>query len=348
MLAPPAVPMPAMDLEDRIRGYTCHVVGCVPDRVTEVIRFEAGNRHSVYRVSCLDEADTTTHLVVRVTYGGDPDECAAAEREARVLAEVGATAGPLLHDFRRTSPWFDTPAMLMQFLPGPPRDLASIPLPEIERLGTVLAWVHGRSIDDLAPWLGPVESISASTQGRLQSILSGMAWVRDPLTGPIQAALRGAAQWVEESWEVWRETESFRTEEPLALLHGDPGPGNILWGPDPMLIDWEYTRLGDPADEIAYLFDQNGLGAPQREAFWQGYGRNTDRRPQLTAVTARAEWWEPVTLLGSTLWWVERWVRRVDAEATGREDRVTPREPDYYLDQATRRLGRLESLLARR
>lgn len=81
--------------------------------------------------------------------------------------------------------------------------------------------------------------------------------------------------------------------EALVLHHGDLGPGNILW-PGPVLIDWEYTRLGDAADEIAYVFDQNGLTPLQRDAFWRGY-RPTE------SVPGRVPWWEPVTLLGSAL-----------------------------------------------
>ena len=85
----------------------------------------------------------------------------------------------------------------------------------------------------------------------------------------------GAADSLETCWEGLRNAESFRTDEMLALLHGDIASGNILWSPDPGLIDWEYTRLGDPADEIAYLFDQNGLTPPRRQAFWRGYREST-------------------------------------------------------------------------
>lgn len=70
--------------------------------------------------------------------------------------------------------------------------------------------------------------------------------------------------------------ECFRTGETLSLLHGDIAPGNALWGREPALIDWEYTRLGDPADEIAYLFDQHALAEPQRQAFWDEYGRSVN------------------------------------------------------------------------
>jgi thiamine kinase-like enzyme len=130
------------------------------------------------------------------------------------------------------------------------------------------------------------------------------------------------------------------------LLHGDPGAGNIIWTPQPVLIDWEYARLGDPADEIAYIFGQHGLAASQREAFWRGYRTRPDPRRHLEHVVDRVRSWEPLTLLGSALWWLERWSRRADADATGDVDPSAAKAPTYYLDHATRRLNRLEELLA--
>jgi hypothetical protein len=117
-----------------------------------------------------------------------------------------------------------------------------------------------------------------------------------------------------------------------------------LWGRDPVLIDWEYTRLGDPADEIAYLFDQNALTEPQRRAFWDGYRQSVSGRLRLVHVIDRVDWWEPVTLLGSALWWVERWVRRTELDAVGAVDPAVPKESGYYMDHVIRRLGRLAKL----
>ena len=114
-----------------------------------------------------------------------------------------------------------------------------------------------------------------------------------------------------------------------------------------MLIDWEYARLGDPADEIAYLFDQNGLSPGQREAFWRGYRQGASTQAPLGHVAARVDWWEPVALLGSALWWVERWVRRAAADAAGSVDPDVQRGPGYYADHVIRRLDRLERLLDR-
>lgn len=310
-------------------------------------RFEDGNRHAVYKVSYLDAVGAVRDLVIRVSYGDAPADCAPAEREARVLKAAGGRAGPRLYDFRCTSPWFDTPAMCMQFLPGRQRELSSVGAAEIARLGSVVAWVHEQPIEDLVEGTPTVGNITAYAQGRLESIISTLAWARDPLPAPIQARLRGAASSLERSLEGLRDSDSFRTDETLALLHGDIGPGNILWGPDPVLIDWEYTRLGDPADEIAYTFDQNGLMAPQREAFWRGYRKSISSQLRLAHVTDRVNWWEPVTLLGSALWWVERWVRRTEADAAGAVDPEVPREQGYYFDHVIRRLDRLDKLLVR-
>ena len=118
-------------------------------------------------------------------------------------------------------------------------------------------------------------------------------------------------------------------------------------GPGPVLIDWEYARLGDPADEIAYLLDQNDLSPGQREAFWRGYNEGASIQSPLKHITRRVDWWEPVTLLGSALWWVERWVRRAAGDAAGTVDPDVPRDPGYYADHAIRRLDRLERLLDR-
>ena len=339
--------VPKGSLLSSLEDYVSAAVGCSRDRITAASRFQDGNRHAVYKVSYLGPTGAIEDLVVRVSYGGSPADCAHAEREARVLKKAGGIAAPLLYDFRCTSPWFETPIMCMQFVTGQQRELSSAPPTEIERLGSVVGWVHGRPVDDLVDKPSKPGNLLSYAEGRLQSIISTLAWARHPLPVAVQARLRDAANSVQRRWEGARHDQSFRTGATLALLHGDPGPGNILWGPGPVLIDWEYARVGDPADEIAYLFDQNGLSPGQREAFWRGYRQGVSSQPTLDHVTNRVDWWEPMTLLGSALWWVERWVRRAAADAAGTVDPHAERDPDYYLDHVIRRLDRLERLLDR-
>ncbi len=305
-----------------MRAYVSAAMGVGSEVIKGVTPIEGGNRHWVYRLS-LGERD----VVARVSYGGDASEVAHAEHEAAVLAVVGGVAGPELYDFRVRSPWFDTPAMCMQFVPGRQAELATCGLPRIRELGGLVAWVHGRPVSGL----GEASSVAVYADERLRGISAKLAWVRDPLPRALQERLRRAAGSVGEA--------RFDAGGGLSLLHGDIGPGNVLWGGGPFLIDWEYARLGDPADEVAYAFDQNGLAPEQREAFWDGYGEAAGGG--VRRLVERAAWWEPVTLLGSTLWWVERWVRRTEQPG----DPGVPREAEFYLGHVCRRLDRLAHLV---
>ncbi|MGI5229356.1 phosphotransferase [Actinoallomurus sp. CA-142502] len=318
-----------------VRAYASDAMGRPAEAVTAVTPFEDGNRHAVHRVSFRDASDGIRDVVVRVSFGGDASETAQAEREAAVLEHVGGVAAPVLYDFRRTSDWFATPAMCMQFLPGRREDLRTVGLTEIRRLASLVAWVHERPVDGLGE--GARTTIASYAGDRLRAILSTLVWARDPLPETLQDRLRSAAGSLAESFAA-----SWDSGETLSLLHGDIAPGNVLWNPGPCLIDWEYTRLGDPADELAYTFDQNALTPSQRRAFWDGYRHGMDSRSRLASIIERVNWWEPVTLLGSALWWVERWVRRTEGNA----DPGVPREPGYYLGHVISRIDRLDTLVS--
>lgn len=333
------------DIDGRVRSYACDAVGdCSPDRITAVSRFESGERHAVYKVSYLDPAGRTTDLVVRISSSNDAGERAQAEREAAVLNKVQGFAAPRLYDVRGESEWFDAPTACMQFVPGQQRELVAVAPTDVERLGSVVGWVHGLPADDLVEWLPSSTSRAAYLDGRLEVLTRKLPSVRDPLPASLQRRVKRAMLLVNDRLERARNAESFGSDEGLVLLHGDVAAGNIIWAPKPVLIDWEYARLGDPADEVAYIFTQNGLTPSQRMAFWRGYRRTSSPRQRLEHVADRVRWWEPVTLLGSVLWWVERWSSRAEADAAGDVDPAAPRAQSYYLDHAVRRLDRLDEL----
>lgn len=329
---------------EAVRGYLAEVAGCPPEAVVGLSRFESGNRHHVYKVSCRDRIGRVTQVVVRVSYTGDLNERAAAQREAAVLAKAGGVAGPRLIDFRLESSWFQAPAMCIQFLPGAEREVRRVGQAELEQLGSLVGWLHARPVDDLAGWFDVTGSVPGYAKGRLDSILAGLSWNRDPLPGSFQSRLASAAGSIHSTGKAALSGPNFAIDDPLVLLHGDIAGGNILWDEGPKLIDWEYARVGDPADEIAYTFDQNGLNPIQRDAFWRGYRRELADQAWLDRAAKRVIWWEALTLLGSTLWWVERWVRRIEADTAKTADLVVPRELGYYRDRAVSRLDRLEGL----
>ena len=329
----------------QVREYVADVVGCRPEHVVTVHRFEDGNRHHVYGATYLDAAGVAADLVVRVSLGDDDAEREQAEREAMVLELLAGVGAPRLIDLRLTNPWFAAPVLSMQLVRGRSIELRSVASADIERLGSVVASVHAQPVDDLTRCLAPTGSILSYADGRLQHILHGLPWARAPLPASQRDRLRHAADVIQRDWTARRDTESFRSDEKPALLHGDIAFGNVLWGPDPVLIDWEYARLGDPADEIAYLIDQNVLDAEPRDAFWRGYRAPVSRAGSLADIMERTTWWAPLTLLGSTLWWVERFVRSTDAQHEGGHDPALPKAPGYYLEHALTRLDRLEHLL---
>jgi aminoglycoside phosphotransferase (APT) family kinase protein len=231
--------IPEGGLLRNLQGHIFATVGCPPDRIMAASRFRDGNRHAVYKVSYLSPAGTTEDLVVRVSLSGAPADCAQAEREARVLKKAGGTAAPILYDFRCNSPWFETPTLCMEFVPGQQKEPRSATPGEIELLGSVVAWVHELPVDDLVDGSSEPGDLVSYSEGRLQSIMSTLVWAREPLPAVIQSRLRSAADSVQRSWGKARGDKSFNTGAALVLLHGDPGPGNVLWNPGPYL-----DRLG--------------------------------------------------------------------------------------------------------
>jgi thiamine kinase-like enzyme len=130
--------------------------------------------------------------------------------------------------------------------------------------------------------------------------------------------------------------------ETLTLLHADVSGANVIWSPHPVLIDWEYARLGDAADDVGYLFTQNDLGEVHRAAFRRGYGAGVSATT-LEGIMERVRLWEPMTLLGSIMWWVAEWSRR-EPVPPARSDPSLPKAADYYLQQAMDRLERFERM----
>lgn len=62
---------------------------------------------------------------------------------------------------------------------------------------------------------------------------------------------------------------------PTALLHGDVFPTNIIVGPDrTTLIDWDFPRVADPAQEVSALDEWMYLagGGCLADAFFDAYG----------------------------------------------------------------------------
>lgn len=330
-----------------LRAYASHAVaGCSADRVSNVEPCGVGENHAVYRLSYLDPERKVKDVVIRIATSDRARDSDSAEREAIVLRKMQGVGAPVLHDFRCDSEWFDAPVMCIDFVHGVQRSPHEVR--EFERLGHVLACLHALPAAELAAWWPDAATVRGYLETRIVKINEKLPSIRDPLPAPVQDRFRQAQALLDGVVAAARRAETFATAEPLALLHGDVAGGNIMWTPDPVLIDWEYARIGDPSDEIAYVFAQHGCTDEQRTAFWRGYGGPHAVDRLLEDVVDRTAWWEPVTIFGSALFWVQLWSRRIAADAAGSADPSAPREQSYYGEQTIRRLDHFDSLLSGR
>ncbi|HMO01031.1 MAG TPA: phosphotransferase [Miltoncostaeaceae bacterium] len=103
---------------------------------------------------------------------------------------------------------------------------------------------------------------------------------------------------------------------PFAFLHGDLVAANVLWPPQggPVLIDWEFQRMGDPAEDLAYLAELNALPDAVLAAVLEGYGE--------PGVAARVEGWRGLVAADAGAWYLGQGMRaeaeRMLARARGR------------------------------
>ena len=332
-----------VDLEERVRRYACEVAGDgALDVIISIVRFGGGDRHAVFKVTYTARSGGTDDLVVRVSALSDAAECEQVAREAAVLGALEGSAAPRLFDACCDGRWFDTPVICTEFIAGDHRELASATRSELEALGAVVGSVHARPVRDLAGRLGGPRTGDGYLDQWSELIVGYLPKLRRPLPQRVGSGVERALSSVTSILGgplpgAWPDAG-----EPLVLLHGDVTPGNVLWADRPVLIDWEYARLGDPADDVAYIFGQHDLSAWQRRAFWSGY-RRCARQPALDRIEERARLWEPVILLGSALWWLERWSARADVDDAGGAAPSVPKPPGYYLEQAVRRLERFET-----
>ena len=93
---------------------------------------------------------------------------------------------------------------------------------------------------------------------------------------------------------------------PAATLHGDPWSGNLVWSPTgPVLVDWEYARGGEPAEDLAYLAALDELPEATLAAVLHGYGAGS-------GLSARVTAWRPLMAV-----WCGAWLSARGADERG-------------------------------
>lgn len=168
-------------------------------------------------------------------------------------------------------------------LPGQVRRLAELDPARLRDLGALLRRVHDLEHADrgaLPGWVAPVTTLAAYRAGRARELQAAAG----PRAGLVARAVAAT---------IDRDPPADR---PFRRLHADVWGGNIVWdGERPVLVDWEYSHLGDPAQELAYAAAMDDLDETRVVALLAGYGA-----PDLTD---RVRAWRPLSAVEAAVWY---------------------------------------------
>lgn len=185
------------------------------------------------------------------------------------------------------------------YVPGAPRALQAVTDAALFALAGCLAAIHANHRDryETWPWLKPLAGARAAAfhdrlaaMERYATFSEGLGQDLQRRAGAVYTTLASTTLPDEAGWN----------ETGFAQLHGDLSIGNIIWDGDAVqLIDWEFTRAGDPAEELAYLFTEQPMPAEAVTAFHQHYIAAGGDPSAITRATCYA----PLAALDSTYWW---------------------------------------------
>ena len=207
---------------------------------------------------------------------GDPEGQASVFHSDRArewgvlttLAGVGGFEVPRPRWFDATGEHMGAPCIVSEAIDG--HSLFSLlrpgePLDEYRRSFVAsMAAIHGTPLDALTsslPMPASWEDHMDSFGDRYRALLAACDDT-DPVLAYVEAKYR----------------TNRPVAVPLALVHGDWQPGNVLVRPDGshVIIDWEFTHVGDPREDFGYLmmlpFDPD-IYYDDPEAFCQEYRR---------------------------------------------------------------------------
>jgi Ser/Thr protein kinase RdoA (MazF antagonist) len=206
----------------------------------------------------------------------------AVAHEAAVLGEIaGLGVGPRLVAAGGG-------ALVLEALPGATRD-GPPAAADARTLGALVRRVHDSRAGDAGEWPG--------WDGRERDLGRYRARIAETVAAWAAPALRVRADAVLAALPPLPEAGPA----PFRRLHGDLWSGNVVWdGATPTLVDWEYGRQGDPAEELAYLVEMDAYDDDALAALLAGYGAPD--------VAARVDAWRPLVALAAGLWYAEEGV----------------------------------------
>jgi len=205
--------------------------------------------------------------------------------------------------------------LVHHYITGAPADLNAVSGAARAALAHCLACLHAQHRQRYTIWPGlrPASGSRARLfHDRLKAVKhhttfsNGLGPERQTRIQALYASLSSVTLPGEAAWD----------EGDFAQLHGDLTLGNMVWNGDSVtLIDWEYARDGDPAEDLAYLFSEQPVSEELSTAFHQSYiAAGGDPN-----ASKRAAWYAPLVALDSALWWGDYHLKHGNDPAASQE-----------------------------
>lgn len=225
--------------EDELRALTAWFGDALgaPIEITRAFVLSGGHSRRMLVLE-IDGPQGRERFVVRVEQGGTFGTDGTLEAEAmRALGRAGVAVAPVRW-IERDAAVLGHPFFVMDLVPGG----SAVDDAVLETFLRALHAVHAVDPRALAGSLGPPPSPEVAVQAQVDRWL-GVYRHSVPVPVPL---LDEAAAWLR---------RYLRPTGPVAVVHGDPGPGNFLHqdGSITALTDWEFVHHGDAAEDWAYF-----------------------------------------------------------------------------------------------
>ncbi len=244
---------------DRLAKLEDYLSGVLGDPCSVAItgRISMGQSRAMYIADLEGKAQGLRKVVIRVEQWGLLGSDSREEVQVmRALHAAGyPVAGVLAYD--PTPDVLGQPFFVMDFIEGTSVFTRESLDPYVDALADLHRIDYAEiGVDFLPQPKGPRDSALLQVERWYDVYRANQIGEPSPL-------VEEAAQWLRNN-----APETART----TLVHGDPGPGNYLHQDDALtaLVDWEFTHIGDPDEDWAYLISMRGMGVMDEDA-WVAY-----------------------------------------------------------------------------
>jgi aminoglycoside phosphotransferase (APT) family kinase protein len=225
----------------------------VSTSIVELRRIATGNSRAMWFL----RFDDGRRFVARVEQGGVFGTSSIDEyRFMQAAGRLGCPVAPVRW-YEPTGEVIGQPFFVMDFLDGAAagRDDRTMSDALAHDFVARLHQLH------VTPWEDQLDAVVSGDDATHLAIERWLQVYRSSAVLPVPLLEEGAA-WLH---------RYAPTCQSVGIVHGDPGPGNFVHDGERVIAftDWEFTHLGDPTEDWAYLVTMRGARTMAREQWLQ-------------------------------------------------------------------------------